>query len=101
MQGMKDARLQLDYSGDIGHAFIDGKMIHDNFCNGTVWEIGLKDFEEMLAENPITIYITPLKEGAKLNAESAMAFCLEDAEKCTGELKDIRVEPVYEISIFP
>ncbi len=101
MQGMKDARLQLDYSGDIGHAFIDGKMIHDNFCNGTVWEIGLKDCEDMLAKKPVTIYITPLKEGAKLNAESATAFCLEDAGKCIGELKDIRVEPVYEIRIFP
>ena len=35
--GLKDARLQLTYSGDIGQAFIDGRMISDNFANGAAW----------------------------------------------------------------
>ena len=34
MKGLKDARLRMDYSGDIGNAFIDGRLIHDNFCDG-------------------------------------------------------------------
>lgn len=38
-------------------------MISDNFANGATWEIGLKDFEKELADNCITVYITPLKEG--------------------------------------
>ena len=99
MKGLKDARLQMDYSGDIGNAFIDGRLIHDNFCNGGTWEIGLKDFTEDLADYPMTIYITPLKEGARVNVESAMAARNEEAKAYIGELKKVEVQPVYEISI--
>ncbi len=99
MNGMKDARLQIDYSGDIGHAFINGRMINDNFCNGATWEIGLKDFAEELKDEMITIYITPLKEGVNVNVESAMAARKEEVKKFVGELTDVRIQPVYDIVI--
>ncbi|MCM1134879.1 MAG: beta-galactosidase [Clostridium sp.] len=99
MAGLKDAVLQLDYAGDIGHAFIDGRMIHDNFCNGAPWEIGLREFAGELADKPLTIYITPLKKGARVHAETAMAARTEEAEEYIGELKGVRVVPVYEAGL--
>lgn len=33
----KDALIQILYEGDIGHAFINGELVSDNFCNGAVW----------------------------------------------------------------
>ena len=99
MDGLKDARLQINYSGDIGHVFIGGRMISDNFANGAVWEIGLKDFVKELEEERITIYITPLKEGASVNVESAMAARREEVDACVGGLEAVRVEPVYEIRL--
>ena len=97
LDGIKDARLQIDYVGDIGHAFIDGKMIHDNFYNGATWEIGLKEYAEELKEHLLTIYITPLKEG--VNVESGMAARIEEVEKSTGEIRGVKIQPVYEIEI--
>lgn len=99
MDGLKDARLCIDYVGDIGHAFINGKMIHDNFYNGATWEIGLKEFAQELNENPITIYITPLKEGASVNVESGMAARVENVESSIGEIRKAEVRPVYEAKI--
>ena len=99
LKGVKDMLLQLEYTGDIGNAFIDGHMIHDNFANGAVWEIGLKDFEEKLKGEYITIYIVPLKEGANVNVESAMAARSEEVEKYIAELKSVRLQPVYEMQI--
>lgn len=99
MNGVKDMRLQIHYVGDIGHAFINGKMIHDNFYNGAVWEIGLKEYEEELKEHPLTIYITPLKEGVNVNVESGMAARIEEVEKATGEIQSIRMQPVYEVEL--
>lgn len=99
LEGVKDARLQIDYIGDIGNAFMDGRMIHDNFSNGAVWEIGLKDFEQRLKTECITLYIAPLKEGANVNVESAMAARSEEAKAYTAELKRVRIQPVYEIKI--
>ena len=92
-----DAVLQISYSGDIGHAFIDGKMIHDNFANGAIWEIGLKDFADRLKGKKITIYISPLKKGAKVNVESAMAARKEEVEALIGELHSVSIQPVYQI----
>lgn len=100
LTGMKDALLQIDYVGDIGHAFIGGRMINDNFYNGATWEIGLKDFAEALSEDVLTIYITPMKKGAKVNVESGMAARIEEVEACIGELREIRLQPVYEAAIL-
>lgn len=100
MEGVKDVRLQIDYRGDIGHAFVNGRMINDNFANGAVWEIGLKDFAQELAENLMVIYISPLREGANVNVESAMAGRREEAQGQKAELIRAGLCPVYEIQVM-
>lgn len=99
MSGLKDVILQVDYVGDIGHAFIDGKMINDNFYNNDTWEIGLKEHAIDLEKHKITIYITPLKEGVNVNVESAMAARMEEVDSYIGNLNSVKVKPIYEISI--
>ena len=99
LEGVKDMRLQLEYTGDIGNAFINGRMIHDNFANGAVWEIGLKDFEQELKQECITVYIVPLKEGVNVNVESAMAARSEEVKEYVAELKSVRMQPLYEFNI--
>lgn len=44
LAGHKTVLLRVRYMGDIGQAFIDGKMINDNFCNGQPWDIRLDDY---------------------------------------------------------
>lgn len=97
IEGCKDVLLRISYVGDIGHAFIDGRLIHDNFCNGAVWEIGLGDFTEELATEDMTIYITPLKQGNNINWDSPLAARIEKAKEDIGELQSIELQPVYEI----
>lgn len=99
MRGLKDARLQIDYNGDIGHLFLNGRMINDNFANHATWEIGLKDFEEELEGTMLTLYITPLKEGVNVNVESSMAARMEEVDAYVGILENVAVQPVYEIII--
>lgn len=96
MSGIKDAILRIRYQGDIACAFIDGDMVHDNFCNGDYWEIGLRTFADRLYEKPLTISVTPLKEGASVNVESAMAARKEEVESCVAKLEEVSVCPVYE-----
>ncbi len=98
MEGLKDVLLQIRYKGDIGYAFINGEMVHDNFWNGDLWEIGLRTLAEKLKKDPLTISITPLKEGANVNVESAMAARMENVKAYTGELESVELKPVYEFS---
>lgn len=58
MDGLKDALLCVDYTGDIGSAFINGDMINDNFCNHSTWEIGLRTFARRL----INVTVKPVYE---------------------------------------
>lgn len=99
MVGVKDVLLQIEYEGDIGQAFIQGEMIHDNFYNGAVWEIGLKTYAAQLKEQPLTIYITPIKEGVNINVDSPMAGRMEEINEMIGALKNAKAQAVYEIKI--
>ena len=62
---LKDVLLQIDYTGDIGSAFIDGDMIHDNFCNGDTWEIGLRTFAGPAEKFSADYFHRPAQRGRK------------------------------------
>lgn len=94
-----DVLLNIDYKGDIGQAFIHGKMINDNFCNGSTWQIGLKEHRDALTSEKITIYITPLKEGVKVNTDSAMAARSEEVESTIAYIENVKLVPVYDVKI--
>lgn len=99
IRDLKEAILTIEYEGDIGQAFINGDMIHDNFCNGAPWELGLKAYADRLENQPLTICITPMKKGARVNSESAMAARTEEVEEITGRLVRVTVNPVYEMKL--
>lgn len=98
LEGVKDARLQIRYRGDIGTLFLNGRMISDNFCNGDTWEVGLMEQKDCLT-GQFVLKIAPIREGAKVHVESAMAARNEEVASRIAALEDIRVQPVYEISL--
>ncbi len=95
-QAIKDVRIQIDYTGDVGQAFVNGRMLHDNFANGDTWEISVRDFYHELQEGDLIIYITPLKEGTTVKVDSPMAARSESSEKVVAELYNIQLLPIYE-----
>ena len=85
----KEVYLRIDYSGDVGYAYIDGKLINDNFCNETLWEIGLKKFQKELLEKGMYLYIAPTKKGGIVKRDSAMAAVKETGVEETAVIKKI------------
>ena len=98
LTGLKDARLQIDYAGDIGMLFLGNEMVSDNFCNGDAWEFGLTDVKDRL-QTPFVLNIAPLRRGATVTVESAMAARNEKADALIADLNGIRVQPVYELTL--
>ena len=98
LDGLKDARLQIDYRGDIGMLFLKDQMISDNFCNGGVWEVGLLEQADKL-DSALVLKITPIKQGAHVNVESAMAARNEEVKALIAELNRVKIQPVYEIKV--
>jgi hypothetical protein len=97
-KGAKEVFLKIYYTGDVGYAYIDGKLINDNFCNGDVWEIGLKKFEKELLEKGMYLYISPIKKGSIVKRDSAMAAVKEIGGQEIAEIKSI--EAVCEQSVL-
>jgi hypothetical protein len=93
---VKDVLLELNYRGDVGQAFLNGTMIADNFWNGAPWVIGLAEFREVLAREPLTVVITPVRTGSRVNVESTMAGRREEVRDALGALDGVSLKPVYE-----
>ncbi|WP_165773817.1 beta-galactosidase [Bifidobacterium felsineum] len=96
--GVADMRLRVRYSGDIGWLWCGSTLVDDNFCNGDVWEIGLKEYVQLLEDHrgQLVLTITPIKEGANVNVESAMAARMENVDGQQAGLESVELQPVYQ-----
>lgn len=92
----KDVLLQIDYSADIGNAYVDGELVSDNFCNEALWEIGLKEALKSDMGNEITLAFTPRKDSVIVDVSSTMAGRLEKEKGLTAELRSVKTNPLYE-----
>lgn len=98
LDGLKDVRLQIRYRGDIGTLFLNGAMVSDNFSNGDAWEVGLMEHRDAL-DGEWVLKIAPLREGAQVNVESAMAARNEVVRSSIAALESVKAVPVYEIGL--
>ncbi len=61
--------LDIDYTGDLGLAFINGELVDDHFYFGKPWHMGLKRFLGRLAEEGMYISFRPLFKDAPFLAD--------------------------------
>jgi hypothetical protein len=64
--GEEEVLLRLDWVGDVGRAYIGGRLVADQFWYGPVWEIGLRRFLKDDLEHGLELRLLPLREGAPL-----------------------------------
>ena len=98
LTGHKMVEIHVDYTGDIGHLFINGELIADNYCNGATWVSRLDDQAEALKDAPLTLYITPFRQNAKIQV-SGMAARLESSDGAYAKLDKISLVNVDDIQI--
>ena len=93
--GTSDQFLRIHYVGDTGRAYINGKLVADNFYNGLPWEIGLKRFAPEVFQTGLVVQITPMREQSQIY--------LEDWAKVSKgqepNIRKIEVLPEYSASI--
>jgi beta-galactosidase len=87
--GVKEIFLSIEYEGDVGSAFIDGRLVADDFSNGEPWEIGLERFRPAIEEKGISVHVTPRREGTVVFRESAMALQRELIGREVAEIRSI------------
>jgi len=97
--GLNDVFIKIDYKGDKGQAFTDGKLITDHFYYGTPWEIGIKRFAPLLKNKPLYLYFHALpKDAACLEYLRGKIPSVID-DKGYLQINSIRVIPEYKCHI--
>lgn len=60
LDGLHDAFLRINYLGDVGNLYLDGRFISDNFASELPWEISLKRFLLPGQETEFILRLSPL-----------------------------------------
>jgi len=69
LNGTSDVFLRIHYVGDTARAYINGKLVADNFYNGLPWEIGLKRFAPEVFQSGLIVQITPMRDQSQVYLE--------------------------------
>ncbi|MCL4395576.1 MAG: beta-galactosidase, partial [Chloroflexi bacterium] len=94
-RGGGDLFLTIDYEGDTGMAFVDGRLVADNFCNGLPWVIGLARLAPDLSGQELCLVFRPLRQGTLRNISSNLSadYEFEGTEKLS--VRSLTARPQY------
>ncbi len=97
LDGLSDAFLKFDYEGDTFAAYLDGKLVADDFYAGVPMTIGVKRFASDIQDKQFTILVTPLSPGRKIYFEDEVRKNLPHDD--IAEMKKVWVIPQYELKV--
>ncbi len=90
--------LDTRYYGDVARLYSHGKLLEDNFYNGTTWKVGVKRFENDLRAGPLQLEILPLRKDAPIFLEKG---CWPEfpASGQVAELESLTLTPEYRLIV--
>lgn len=62
----QDPILRLHYAGDVARVTLNGKLLTDNFYNGTAFDVGLRRYAPEILKGDLQIQILPLHKDAPI-----------------------------------
>ena len=97
---LNDIFLQIEFTGDTGMGFLDGKLVTDKFYDGIPWQIGLRKFYPNSASKVMLFYFRPMYKNASylqdLNAVAVPDFKNKDQML---EIQKARFIPEYKVRL--
>lgn len=83
----KDLIVKVPYVGDVARFYADGKFVTDNFYNGNVFEIGLKDYPA----DKYILEVLPLQKSAPIYIQKEAVPDWKDGETTRCSLGQVEV----------
>lgn len=100
---VNDYILQIDYTGDVGMAFIGNDLVLDHFWHGKTWDIGLDRFSKSLEKHgAMNFYFRPIsKEAPFIEMGGIPQEYLPDFSKENNifSINSIKLIPEYKIEV--
>ena len=80
LDGLHEAFLRVEYTGDAARAYLNGTLIDDDFYHGRVWEIGLQRFAPEILAGGLELRFLPLRKDAPIYLPSRESIPFGEAE---------------------
>lgn len=94
---LNDVRVEIDYTGDTGMAFIDGRLVDDHFYHGAPWTIGLKRFMPELEREGMYFFFRSMPPDAPFLADLPQEAVPDFGDRrAVLEIDGVEVVPEYE-----
>src|SRR5262249_10111409 len=90
-EGVANIFLQIEYEGDISRLYADGKLLTDNFYNGSSWLVALNGIPQQ-AWDRLELKILPLHNDAPIYLPKG-ARPAATASGQIAKLKTVRIVP--------
>ncbi len=99
LDGLNDIFIEIDYIGDTGMAFIDGKLINDNLYDGSPWYIGVKRFVPEILDKGFYFYCRPIYKNAPFLKDLPAEKIPDFANGPVLDIRSIRTIGEYKVLI--
>jgi hypothetical protein len=98
LDGISDLYLVVHYQGDEARLLGNGRLLTDNFFNGTEWQIGLKRFLPASASATFALQVLPLSRKAPIffEPDKRPRFGKDDQ---AGALYSVEALPEYQVEL--
>lgn len=101
-----DPILRVHYVGDVARVMLNGKLIHDDFYNGRVFDIGLRRYAPEITPGELQLAILPLQKTA-VRGEKPRIFLTSSAvpefgdATAVAEVKKLEIVLRYSVELKP
>ncbi|RZL49830.1 MAG: glycosyl hydrolase family 35 [Pedobacter sp.] len=97
---LNDIFLGVDYLGDVGLAFLDNRLVADDFYKGLTWNIGLKQFLDQAKEKELQFYFRPIYPTASylVDLQPSAKPSFKEGSKLV-DIKKMSLTPEYKFTI--
>lgn len=99
-----DPILRFRYVGDVARVTLNGKLLTDNFYNGSVFDVGLRRFGPEVLKGDLRIAVLPLRKDA-VTGPSPLIFLAESAQPqfegkdALAEVREVEIVPHYKVEL--
>lgn len=97
LDGLDDAFLTIDWTGDMARLFAGDRLIEDQFYYGPSWEIGLRRHAADLGK-PLSLRVMPLRKDAGIYLDAGAWPAFPQSGQVAA-VRAVRIVPQYRLSI--
>lgn len=91
--------LRIDYRGDVARLYTGNRLLDDNFWNGNVWQVGLKEIGAEATGGTLQLDILPFPVSYPMHLEKTAVSLSSSTASGAPALKNITLVPQYQLVV--